>query len=676
MARATQTPPEDSQLAPNGLSRDMMDKVNAGALAKRVFWPATIIMAAFIGWVLSVPDTAQEIFSDLQAKVIGYFGWYYVALVAFFVIFALYVGFSRLGDVKIGNDDDEPDFSFMTWLSFLFAAGMGIGLVFYGASEPLMHYINPRPGVSGNDAQVAQAAMSQSFLHWGLHPWAIYVIVGLALAYATHRQGLPLSIRYALKPIFGKRVEGSWGDTIDVIALVGTLFGVATSMGLGVMQIASGLGYMNIDANTQLGYITIIGVLTVVTLISVVTGLEKGMKILSNGNLILAAIVCIFVLIAGPTIFIFREFVASIGSYMQNFIALTFNTLALYGDEGQQFQAAWTTFYWGWWISWSPFVGMFIARVSKGRTVREFVLGVLLAPSLISFFWFTVMGGSALYRQLFQGGGLLEADGSADAENILFRMLENLPASGALIVGAVLLIIVFFVTSADSGALVLGMISTHGSPEPKTWIRVFWTIVAGFAAVALLLAGGTESLSTIQTVAILTALPFSVVILLMCASLFKTLHYEHQLIVRAQRRQARQEITHAVSNHVADNIDEMVASEVKSSVTQAVEEKVEAAVDAAVADVVEEKVEAAVEGAVADVVDEKVEAAVEDAVADVDARVDKVVSQVNLNMAAIEQISDTQAQRILSAEDIAHDKVAKSVQTEKQPKFQAPWKKH
>lgn len=662
MALDAKTPPgaDSTRVVSNGLSPEMMDKVNSGSLARRVFWPATVIMVAFIGWVLLMPDTAQEIFSDLQSKVIGYFGWYYVALVAFFVIFALYVGFSRLGDVKIGHDDDEPDFSFLTWLSFLFAAGMGIGLVFYGASEPLMHYVSPRPGVTGNEAQVAQAAMSQSFLHWGLHPWAIYVIVGLALAYATHRQGLPLSMRYALKPIFGKKIEGGWGDTIDVVALVGTLFGVATSMGLGVMQIAAGLGYMNIDANTQLGYVLIIAVLTVVTLISVVTGLEKGMKILSNSNLMLAAIICIFVLIAGPTLFIFREFVASIGAYAQNFISLTFNTLALYGDEGQQFQAAWTTFYWGWWISWSPFVGMFIARVSKGRTVREFVLGVLLVPSLISFFWFTVMGGSALYNELFTDNPtLLEEDGSAVAENILFNMLGNLPGGTALIIGCVLLIIVFFVTSADSGALVLGMISTHGSPEPKTWIRVFWTLVAGFAAVALLLAGGSESLSTIQTVAILTALPFSVVILLMCASLGRTLSEEHRLIVRAQRRQTRREIERAVSN----NIDEMVASEVKSSVGKAVDARVEAAVDAAVED------------AVSDAVSDAVEARMDE----FSEQVDGIAKQVNLNHEAIQQLTDTAAQRVITPEEIAADKAAKTQAASpvdgKAKGYKMPWDK-
>ncbi|MDO4898791.1 MAG: BCCT family transporter [Rothia sp. (in: high G+C Gram-positive bacteria)] len=649
MAKSKTAPPGQA-LAPNGLTQEMMDKVESGALAKRVFWPAALIMASFIALVLAFPNQAGEIFSNLQSGVIGYFGWYYVAIVAFFVIFALYVGFSRLGDVKIGADDDEPDFSFMTWLAFLFAAGMGIGLVFYGASEPLMHYVNPHPGVGGNEAQVAQAAMSQSFLHWGLHPWAIYVIVGLALAYSAHRLGLPLSIRYALKPIFGKKIEGGWGDTIDVIALVGTLFGVATSMGLGVMQIAAGMGYINIDANTQLGYVIIIALLTVVTLISVVTGLEKGMKILSNANLILAAVICLFVLIAGPTLFIFREFVAAIGNYAQNFISLTFNTLALYGDEGQQFQAAWTTFYWGWWISWSPFVGMFIARVSKGRTVREFILGVLLIPSMISFFWFTVMGGSALYNELFTDNPtLLEADGSAVAEHILFNMLGGMPGSAALVIGSVLLIIIFFVTSADSGALVLGMISTHGSPEPKTWIRVFWTLVAGCVAVALLLAGGTDSLSTIQTVAILTALPFSAVILLMCASLFKTLRHEHHLIVTAQRRQVRQEITRAVHSRLEDDIDEMVASEVKSSVSQAVDARVEAAVEAAVDEAVETKVET--------VVDRAVEKAV-----------DEVNVQVSANTAAIEQIRT--ATGAIPVVEPSGAKAAESTRT-----TNTPWKK-
>lgn len=610
---------------------DTRANMRSGSLAPKVFWPAAIIMAIFIGLTILFPTKAKAVFGALQTDVINYFGWYYVAIVAFFVIFSLYLGFSRMGDVKLGDDEDEPSYSFTTWFAFLFAAGMGIGLVFYGATEPLMHYVDPRPGVSGDPQQVAQAAMSQSFLHWGLHPWAIYVIVGLAIAYSAHRLKQPLSIRYSLKPLLGDRVKGGWGDAIDIVALVGTLFGVATSLGLGVMQIAAGLGYLNIPAEGNGWLIGIIIALMCITLFSVVTGLEKGMKWLSNGNLMLAGLVCIFVLVVGPTLFIFRNFVGSIGHYLQNIIAMTFETLALYGVEGEEFQAAWTTFYWGWWISWSPFVGMFIARVSKGRSVREFVAGVLLVPALTSFFWFSVLGGTALNQELFGSGTLLNEDGSVSAEYALFQMFQGLPGGVFLTIGAVLLITVFFVTSADSGALVLGMLSTNGSPEPKTWIRVFWVCVAATTAIALIVAGGSDSLSAIQTIAILTALPFSVVIILMCISLYRALSVEHRLFVRAQRRSARSELMATIDNRVEDRVDELVAEGVEAKVTAAVDEHIDSRLEAAVGDAVDKAVEAKVEEAVDTAVESKVEEAVEKAV-------DEVAVQVSANTAAIEQI--------------------------------------
>ena len=476
----------------------------------------------------------------------------------------------------------------------------------------------------GTKEEIAQAAMSQAFLHWGLHPWAIYVIVGLAIAYATHRLKLPLSIRYSLKPLLGDRVKGGAGDVIDIVALVGTLFGVATSLGLGVMQIAAGLGYMNIPAQGNGWLVGIIVVLMAITLFSVVTGLEKGMKWLSNGNLILAATVCLFVLVVGPTLFLFRNFIGSIGNYLQNVVAMTFETLALYGVDGEQFQAAWTTFYWGWWISWSPFVGMFIARVSKGRSVREFVIGVLLVPALTSFFWFSVLGGTALHQELFgTGTSLVGEDGSVSAENALFQMFHNLPGGVILTAGAVLLITVFFVTSADSGALVLGMLSTNGSPEPKTWIRVFWVLVAAATAISLVVIGGSESLSAIQTVAILTALPFSVVIVLMCISLYKALSVEHRLFVRAQRRNARREIEASLAEQIDDRVNELVAEGVEDRVTAAVGEHLDEHLDG--------QLEAALEEAVDKAVEAKVEEAVEKAV-------DEVSLQVEANTAAIEQI--------------------------------------
>lgn len=620
-----QSPPGSGpDLRKGDIDAEAKANMREGSLAPRVFIPAAVIMAVFIGITLAFPEKTKSIFDALQADVINYFGWYYVAIVAFFVIFALYLGFSRMGDVKLGDDNDEPSYSFTTWFAFLFAAGMGIGLVFYGATEPLMHYVDPRPGVdNGTSEEIAQAAMSQSFLHWGLHPWAIYVIVGLAIAYATHRLKLPLSIRYALKPLFGDRVKGGAGDLIDVVALVGTLFGVATSLGLGVMQIAAGLGYMNIPAQGNAWLVGIIIALMAITMFSVVTGLEKGMKWLSNGNLILAAIVCLFVLVVGPTLFLSRNFIGSIGDYLQNVVAMTFETLALYGVEGEQFQAAWTTFYWGWWISWSPFVGMFIARVSKGRSVREFVIGVLLVPALTSFFWFSVLGGTALHQEIFGSQSLLNEDGSVSAENALFEMFHNLPGGAILTVGAVLLITVFFVTSADSGALVLGMLSTNGSPEPKTWIRVFWVLVAAATAISLVVIGGTDSLTAIQTVAILTALPFSVVIVLMCISLYKALSVEHRLFVRAQRRNARHEIEASLTEHIDDRVNVLVAEGVEDKVTAAVGEHLDERLDG--------HLEAALEEAVDKAVEAKVEEAVEKAV-------DEVSLQVEANTAAIEQI--------------------------------------
>ncbi len=650
MAKTQAVLPEDApDLRKGDVSKATKEDIREGKLSPRVFWPAASIMALFVGLTLVFPAKAKSIFDALQADVINYFGWYYVAIVAFFVIFALYLGFSRMGDIKLGSDDDEPAYSFGTWFAFLFAAGMGIGLVFYGATEPLSHYVDPRPGVeSGTSEQIAQAAMSQAFLHWGLHPWAIYVIVGLAIAYSAHRLKLPLSIRYSLKPLLGDRVKGSWGDVIDIVALIGTLFGVATSLGLGVMQIAGGLGYLNIPASGNWWLTGIIIVLMGITLFSVVTGLEKGMKWLSNTNLILAGLVCLFVLFVGPTLFLLREFIGSLGHYLQNVVSMTFETLALYGVEGEQFQAAWTTFYWGWWISWSPFVGMFIARVSRGRSVREFVTGVLLVPALTSFFWFSVLGGTALHQELFENRTLLSADGTVSAQHALFQMFENLPAGSALTVGAVVLITIFFVTSADSGALVLGMLSTNGSPEPKTWIRVFWVFIAATTAISLIWAGGTDSLAAIQTIAILTAVPFSVVILLMCVSLYKALSYEHRLFVKAQRRNAREEIAEELKEQIGQRVDKMVAS--------GVEKQVATAVDQALDEAVEAQVEAKVGAAIGEAVDEAVASAVDD-----------VSLQLEANTAAIKKISDTQALQALKASQVEADQKTKEEKQEGLP---------
>ncbi|WP_091601267.1 BCCT family transporter [Arthrobacter koreensis] len=537
-------------------------------IARWVFWPAAAIIVVFAVFAIVFPGTATDMFNSVQSNVIRWFGWYYVAAIAIFVVFALWIGLSRYGDIKLGKDEDEPEFSMRSWFALLFAAGMGIGLVFFGVAEPLNHFASPRPGVEGSPIQLAQQALTQTYLHWGLHAWAIYVVVGVSIAYAVHRRGRPISIRWTLEPLLGKRrVSGGWGNLIDVVALVGTLFGVATSLGLGVLQISAGLEEANIMQATQMTQVGLILGITMLTIASLVSGVGKGMKWLSNINLMLAGLLLLFVLFAGPTLFLLREFVQSIGNYLQNVIGLTFNTLAFSGAEGEAWQAAWTTFYWGWWISWAPFVGIFIARVSKGRTVRQFVAGVLLVPSIVGFLWFAVLGGTAIYRELFGEGGLVGADGSVDTEGSLFGMLGGLPGGTALTIGAILLISIFFITSADSGALVTGMLSTGGDVEPKNWIRIFWALSAAAVAIALLLANGLEA---IQTAAILTAVPFSVVILLMCVATAKAFHQEHETLMRAQRKLARDQITAHVTEQVQDTMQEHYEDHVATQVDAAV----------------------------------------------------------------------------------------------------------
>jgi len=509
------------------------------AFAPWVFWPAAAIILAFVVFAMLFPAVAEGLFGAVQSGIVGAFGWYYVLLAAVFMIIALWMGLSRYGDIKLGGDDDEPEFSRGSWLSMLFAAGMGIGLVFYGVAEPLSHYASPRPGVTGTDDELAGQALSQTYLHWGVHAWSIYIVVGLGMAYAIHRRGRPVSIRWALEPLLGDRVKGVWGNVIDVVSVVGTLFGVATSLGLGVLQISAGLAATGIADPTIVVQVVLIAAITGVTIFSLVSGVTKGMKWLSNINIVLAALLLVFVLVSGPTLFLLRDFVQSLGAYLQNVVGLTFTVSAFAGAEGEAWQGSWTTFYWGWWMSWAPFVGIFIARISKGRTVREFVVGVLVVPTILTFLWFSVMGGAALYREVFGGGGLVSADGSVDTEGALFEMLQGLPGGSVAVFGAILLIGLFFITSSDSGSLVLGMISTGGDTEPKVWVRIFWAVVTALVAIALLLTGGLDAL---KTAAIITALPFSVVMIGICVATFRAFDDEHRTFLRAQRRQFRDSI--------------------------------------------------------------------------------------------------------------------------------------
>jgi choline/glycine/proline betaine transport protein len=558
----------------NGMER------RRSTLAPAVFYPAGGLILLFVLVTVLFADGVANVMSTLQDVVIGGFGWYYIVIVAAFLIFAVWMGVSRFGEITLGPDDEEPDFKLPVWFSMLFATGMGIGLVYFGVAEPLSHFVSPKPGVTGDEPQLAQAAIGQTYLHWGFHAWGIYVVVGLALAYAIHRKGRPASIRWALEPLLGeKRVRGWLGNVIDVVAIFGTVFGVATSLGLGVQQVAAGLEYLDVADATLALEMGLIVAITAVAAISVASGLEKGIKWLSNANMILAGVVLLVVLVAGSTLFILREWVQSIGYYFQNVMMMTFDTLAFQGADGLAWESSWTIFYWGWWISWAPFVGLFIARISRGRTVREFVLGTLLVPMIVTTVWFSVFGGSAIHQERDEPGSMLVPDAETgdlvvDSDTAMFQLFDSLPFGGpVLAVAALILVVVFFVTSSDSGSFVVDMLANGGDQNPPLWSRLFWAILEGGVAMALLYAGGLQSL---QTAAILTALPFTVVMLGMAVAVWKALNDEYREMARIERRLRRRELTEHVTEHVTvhvtDHVTEHFADQVAEQVSAQVSE--------------------------------------------------------------------------------------------------------
>ena len=485
-----------------------------------------------------------------------------------------------MGNITLGQDEDEPEFSVFSWFAMLFAAGMGIGLVFWGAAEPLTFYseAGAPPNAAGlADPDRAERALGQTFLHWGLHAWGIYVIVGLAVAYAVHRKGRPVSIRWALEPILGRRTDTWIGDVIDIIALVGTLFGIATSLGFGVNQIAAGLDHLGVLPNSTTVQVVIILAVTFLATLSAASGVDKGIKILSNLNMGLAAVLLITVLILGPTLFLLRDIVSNIGFYLQNFLQLSFQTLPFRGEEGASWINGWTTFYWGWWISWSPFVGVFIARISKGRTVREFIAGVLLVPTALTFLWFTIMGGTALYESVIEGVDFSDDSGAIDANTALFDTFSQLPA-GALLSGiAVILVSIFFITSADSGAFVMDMIAHKGDPNPPRITRIFWAAASGIIAAVLIwvssLSGdGASGMEGLQALALLSALPFSVVMIGMTFALWRSLSTEVRVIekleLRLRQREFMERYSDELTDEVSDRVEGRVAEQVEIQVSE------------------------------------------------------------------------------------------------------------
>ncbi len=497
--------------------------------ASSVFYISAAILLMLVVIGVIAPKAFETATGNTESFITDTFGWYYLIIVTAFVAICIYLLVSPAGKIKLGKPDDQPEFSRPTWVAMLFSAGVGIGLVFYGTAEPISHFALSSPtGETGSD-QAVRDAMQYTFFHWGIHAWAVYGLVGLCLAYFMFRRGETGLISSTLKPVIGRHASGPLGKAIDVIAVLATVMGVATSLGFGAVQINGGLSYLfGIPSNMVSQFIIILAV-TVLFMISALSGLDKGIKILSNANMLLAAVVFLIVFIFGPTLFTLNLFTDTLGKYLQNFVNMSFR-LAPLNSDNRHWINVWTIFYWAWWIAWSPFVGIFIARVSKGRTIREFVTYVLLAPSLISFLWFSVFGGSAISIER-SGTKIISALATQES---LFGMLSTFPWGTAISVVAIGLIAIFFITSADSGTFVLAMMTTNGDQNPNNTLKIVWGLLLTAIALVLLYSGGLQAL---QNTMIIAALPFSVVIILMAVSLLKVLNADARELSRTKRTQ-------------------------------------------------------------------------------------------------------------------------------------------
>lgn len=497
-----------------------MFKSSKSTILIPVFIPAVIVLLLLVVGTISDPELAGELFNQALMFTTTTFGWFYMLAVALFLMFIVVLAFSSYGNIKLGPDHAEPEYKFLEWFAMLFSAGYGIALLFYGVAEPVMHFSAP-PNSTPETVAAAKEAMQIAYFHWGFHIWAIYGFTGLVLAYFGYRQGLPLSMRSTLYPLIGDKVYGPLGYIVDIIAILATIFGVATTLGLSVAQINAGLNYLLPDLVPigTMPQIISIAVITGAALISVLAGMDKGVKRLSVLNMVLATSLMAFVFIAGPTVFILNAFMENTGSYLGNIVERTFSLQAyVHGD----WIASWTLFIFAWTIAWSPFVGMFIAKISRGRTIRQFVLGVLFVPSIFTFLWFAVFGDTALHMIMEQGYDTLIAEVQADQAVALFKLFEALPLTQLISALTVLLIITFFVTSSDSGSLVIDSIASGGRPTPALQ-RTFWVVIQGVLASVLLLAGG---LSALQTVSIVSALPFAVVLLIAMVGMWRALVIE------------------------------------------------------------------------------------------------------------------------------------------------------
>ena len=484
-----------------------------------VFLLSFAIILFFIVSGIIRADLLEAASTAIYSAILNHFSWLYLISASFFLLFVLYLAVSKYGTIRLGRDTERPQYSFFGWVAMLFAAGMGIGLLFWGVSEPLVHFLQPPPFLNASSPGAAAFGMRYSFFHWGLHPWAIYTVVSLSIAYFSFRRGMPALISSCLYPILGERIYGLSGKIVDILAVFATIFGTATSLGFGAIQIHAGFSYLYGVSSAISITIGIIVIATGLFMASAILGVEKGVQTLSKINLTLAIALLLFIFALGETSQILNIFTSTLGGYVNNIIDLS---LQSYPFEGSGWSREWTIFYWAWWISWSPFVGLFIARISRGRTIREFVLTVLTVPTLFTFLWFSVFGGSALSLEQSQGVDLGVVAGE-DVSLVLFAFLENFPFSSILSLIAILLLLIFFVTSADSATVVLGSLTSGGSQDISTYKKVIWGLSLSGVAIILLFSGG---LSSLQMMAITAAFPFMFVMMLLCYTLYIGLSQE------------------------------------------------------------------------------------------------------------------------------------------------------
>ena len=534
-----------------------------------VFWVAAVLSAIFVAWGVFFADSLAAVFDAVLFDfLIPNFGWVFILSSFGFLSFSVYLAASRYGRIRLGGDDERPEFSTVSWVAMMFSAGMGIGLMFYGVAEPMSHMGTPPFGLADpNTKGAAQVAMEYSYFHWALHPWAIYAIVGLALAYFCFRKGMPNLISTAFYPLLGDRVYGPAGKTIDILAIFATLFGSATSLGLGALQINQGLNVLfGVGGKNAVGMaIVVIAVLTVCFILSAISGVHRGIQWLANTNMVLAVFLLFFLFVLGPTVFILDTFVQSIGGYLANIIPMSFRT-ASYGDSA--FVSGWTVFYWAWWISWAPFVGTFIARISRGRTIREFVVGVILVPSVVSFVWFAILGGTAIDLQLSGAADIAGPVAAGNQPGALFLTLEQFPLFWLTALIVVILVALFFISGADAASVVMGMLSSRGNLHPRSWNIIVWGTFTGAAAAICLLAGAIQgsvdaAITALQSVAIASAAPFVLVLIGLCFSIMRALREERVPSVtpgleapEPGRAMSRQRGTAAPQQMAAENTEE------------------------------------------------------------------------------------------------------------------------